>query len=554
MGLFTNSAATLPGADAIKNLPQAGVPGQTRRPSAGNEPPQAVPAVSDDEVAPPSEDGALQADDFESTGDDASAAARTVAEATPPASKTIFGNRPAAAAAAPEAGSPQSRVEGLAAPVTRASMVRQPMSERQAYMQQLRTKIHQQLIERLDMQTLKKMRQEQVRREVRQLILEMAGEEKGLISASEQDKLVEEVLDETFGFGPLEAILKDPDVSDILVNRHDQIYVERKGRLTLSDVTFRDEGHLRQIIDRIVAGIGRRVDETSPMVDARLPDGSRVNAIIPPLALDGSSMSIRRFGSKPLQLEDLLRHRAFPPVVMDFLSAAVQARCNVIISGGTGSGKTTLLNCLSRYIPAGERVITCEDAAELQLQQPHVVRLETRPANIEGKGMVSARDLVKNSLRMRPDRIIIGETRGSEAIDMLQAMNTGHDGSMTTVHANTPRDALSRLEVLVAMAGYDIPPRGLRQQICSAVNIIVQASRLAGGKRKVTYVTEIDGMEGETIQTQNLFTFDQTGVDHDGNAEGHFMCNGIRPKVCDRIEHRGIRLPSDMFGHRRLTF
>ena len=436
----------------------------------------------------------------------------------------------------------------------RPRLVRPQSNERQVHLQQLKSRIHQRLIETLDMPTLKKMRPEQVRREVRQLILGMAAEEKGLISAGEQDRLVEEVLDETFGFGPLEAILKDPDVSDILVNRHDQIYVERKGRLTVSEVTFRDEKHLRQIIDRICAGVGRRVDETSPMVDARLPDGSRVNAIIPPLALDGSSMSIRRFGSKPMQLEDLLRHQAFPAVVMDFLSAAVQARCNILISGGTGSGKTTLLNCLSRYIPSGERVITCEDAAELQLQQPHVVRLETRPSNIEGKGEVTARDLVRNSLRMRPDRIIIGETRGSEAIDMLQAMNTGHDGSMTTVHANTPRDALSRLEVLVAMAGYDIPPRGLRQQISSAVNVIVQASRLAGGKRKVTYVSEIGGMEGETIQMQNLFTFEQTGVDGDGNAQGGFVCHGIRPACSDRIEHRGLRLPSDMFAARRLDF
>jgi pilus assembly protein CpaF len=425
-------------------------------------------------------------------------------------------------------------------------------AERSRYMQGVKSKIHQDLIERLDMATLKRMQPDLVRREVRQLVRGMASQEKGLFTAGEQELLVEEVLDETFGFGPLEPILKDPHVSDILVNRSDQIYVERKGRLTVSDVKFRDEQHLRQIIDRICAGVGRRVDETSPMVDARLPDGSRVNAIIPPLALDGSSMSIRRFGTKPLQLEDLLRCQAFPSVVMDFLSAAVQARCNIIISGGTGSGKTTLLNCLSQYVPSGERVVTVEDAAELQLQQPHVVRLETRPANIEGKGEVTARDLVRNSLRMRPDRIIIGETRGAEAIDMLQAMNTGHDGSMTTIHANTPRDAISRLEVLVAMAGYDIPPRGLRQQISSAVNIIVQSSRLAGGRRKVTYVTEVHGMEGETIQMQNLFTFAQNGVDVDGNATGSFLCHGIRPAVTDRIEHRGIRLPADMFVSRRL--
>ena len=436
----------------------------------------------------------------------------------------------------------------------RPSLVRTTTGERAGHLSQLKTRIHGQLIERLDMQTLKKMAPEQVRREVRHLVLELASGEKGLITSAEQDKLVEEVLDETFGLGPLEAILKDPLVSDILVNRYDQIYVERGGRLSVSPVHFRDEKHLRIIIDRIVSGVGRRVDETSPMVDARLSDGSRVNAIIPPLALDGSAMSIRRFGSKPLQLEDLLRHKAFPPVVMDFLSAAVQSRCNVLISGGTGSGKTTLLNCLSRYIPSGERVITIEDAAELQLQQPHVVRLETRPSNIEGKGEVKATDLVKNCLRMRPDRIIIGETRGGESLDMLQAMNTGHDGSMTTVHANTPRDALSRLEVLVAMSGFDIPQRALRQQICSAINIVVQASRLAGGRRRVTYVSEITGMEGEQIQMHDLFSFEQTGVDMDGNAEGHFRCHGIRPRVTERIEHRGIRLPSDMFINRQIDF
>ena len=297
---------------------------------------------------------------------------------------------------------------------------------------------------------------------------------------------MDEVMDETFGLGPLEVLLKDQTITDILVNRYDKVYVERKGRLERVDCRFRDNQHLRQIIDRIVALVGRRVDETSPMVDARLADGSRVNAIIPPLALDGPAMSIRRFGAKPMQLEDLIRHGAFPPVVMDFLAAAVQARCNVLISGGTGSGKTTLLNCLSRYIPPDERVVTIEDAAELQLQQPHVVRLETRPPNIEGRGEVTQRDLVKNCLRMRPDRIIIGEVRSGEALDMLQAMNTGHEGSMTTVHANTTRDALARLEVMIAMAGYDIPMKALRTQVSSALQLVVQASRLTGGKRKVT--------------------------------------------------------------------
>src|SRR3954468_21328027 len=320
-----------------------------------------------------------------------------------------------------------------------------PLGERAVYMQQLRVRIHQQLVERLDVQNLKTLPPDTVRAEVRILIRELCQSEKGLLSSQEQEKLMDDVMDETFGLGPLETLLKDPSISDILVNRYDRIYCEKKGRLELVDVTFRDNAHLRQIIDRIVGLVGRRCDETSPMVDARLQDGSRVNAIIPPLALDGCAMSIRRFGSKPLQVEDLIRHGAFPGAVMDFLAAAVQARCNVLISGGTGSGKTTLLNCLSRYIPSDERVITIEDAAELQLQQPHVVRLETRPSNIEGKGEVTQRDLVKNCLRMRPDRIIIGECRSGEALDMLQAMNTGHDGSLTTVHANNTRDALGRL-------------------------------------------------------------------------------------------------------------
>src|SRR5262245_17057480 len=366
-------------------------------------------------------------------------------------------------------------------------------------MQQLKVRIHQQLVERLDVQNLRSLPPDAVRSEVRVLIRDLCLSEKGLINSIEQEKLMDEVMDETFGLGPLEAVLKDPNVTDILVNRFDRIYVERKGRLEMSDVQFRDNGHLRQIIDRIVGWVGRRVDETSPMVDARLADGSRVNAIIPPLALDGPAMSIRRFGARPLQLEDLIRHGAFPPVVMDFLASAVQARCNILISGGTGSGKTTLLNCLSRYIPADERVITIEDAAELQLQQPHVVRLETRPPNIEGRGEITQRELVKNCLRMRPDRIIIGETRGAEALDMLQAMNTGHEGSMTTIHANTPRDALNRLEVMIAMAGYDIPMRALRTQVASAIQLIVQASRLPGGKRKVTRVSEISGMEVDQI-------------------------------------------------------
>jgi pilus assembly protein CpaF len=423
-------------------------------------------------------------------------------------------------------------------------------SERQLYFQQLKVRIHQKLVERLDMQNLRSLPPETVRGEVRALIRDLCQSEKGLINGADQERLMDEVMDETFGLGPLESLLKDPTISDILVNRFDRIYCERKGRLEMVEVRFRDNAHLRQIIERIVGRVGRRIDETSPMVDARLPDGSRVNAIIPPLALDGPAMSIRRFGSKPLQLEDLIRLGAFPQAVMDFLSAAVQSRCNVLISGGTGSGKTTLLNCLSRYIPSDERVITIEDAAELQLQQPHVVRLETRPMNIEGKGEITQRDLVKNCLRMRPDRIIIGECRGGEAMDMLQAMNTGHDGSMTTVHANNTREALGRLEVMIAMAGYDIPMRALRTQIAAAIQVLIQVRRITGGRRKVTSVSEIVGMEGESVQMHDLFVYEQTGVDPEGHAIGRFSATGIRPRVVERIESRGIHLPSDLFARR----
>ena len=430
------------------------------------------------------------------------------------------------------------------------SIVSPQQAERLAYLQQMKVRIHQQLVNRLDLQNLRTLPPATVREEVRALVRELCQSEKGLISSADQERLMDDVMDETFGLGPLEGLLKDQTITDILVNRFDRVYVERKGRLEPTDVRFRDNQHLRQIIDRIVGLVGRRIDDTSPMVDARLADGSRVNAIIPPLALDGPAMSVRRFGSKPMQLEDLIRAGAFPTAVMDFLSAAVQARCNILISGGTGSGKTTLLNCLSRYIPAEERVVTIEDAAELQLQQPHVVRLETRPPNIEGKGEVTQRDLVKNSLRMRPDRIIIGEVRSGEALDMLQAMNTGHEGSMTTIHANSTRDSLARLEVMVAMAGYDIPLRALRQQVSSAVHIVVQARRLPGGKRKVVSVSEISGMEGEAIQMHDLFFFEQSGVDLDGHAVGNFYATGIRPRCAERIEHRGIRLPVELFQRR----
>ena len=463
--------------------------------------------------------------------------------ATSAAEPALVEETPATPAAAPPR---------MTAPTRPSIVAAAPPSERQIYTSQMKVRIHTQLVERLDLQNIKTMAPDLVRQEVRGLIRELCQNEKSLLSSNEQEKLMDDIMDETFGLGPLESLLKDSTISDIMVNRHDRIYVERRGRVELSEIRFRDNQHLRQIIDRIVGLVGRRIDETQPMCDARLTDGSRVNAIIPPLALDGPAMSIRRFGSKPLQLEDLIRHGAFPAPVMDFLAAAVQSRCNIIISGGTGSGKTTLLNCLSRYIPSDERVITIEDAAELQLQQPHVVRLETRPANIEGRGEVNARDLVKNCLRMRPDRVIIGECRGAESLDMLQAMNTGHDGSMTTIHANNPRDAMSRLEVLVAMAGFDIPQKALRSQVSSAVNLIIQANRLVGGRRKVTRVTEITGMEGEAIQMHDLFHFEQRGIDAEGHAVGSFMCNGIRPKCAERIENRGIKLPQDLFARRTL--
>jgi pilus assembly protein CpaF len=454
-------------------------------------------------------------------------------------------NGPATPTAPAPAAAPPVHVAGPPAPP--------PSSEHQLYFQQMKARIHQQLVARLDVQNLRSLPPDVVRQEVRLLIKELCQSEKGLLSSSEQEKLMDEVMDETFGLGPLETLLKDTEITDILINRYDRIYVERRGRLEPVDVQFRDNAHLRQIIDRIVAQVGRRIDEISPMVDARLADGSRVNAIIPPLALDGPAMSIRRFGAKPLQPEDLVRYNSIPTQVLEFLAAACSARCNVLISGGTGSGKTTLLNCLSRYIPHEERIITIEDAAELQLQQPHVVRLETRPPNIEGKGEVTQRDLVRNCLRMRPDRIIIGEVRSGEALDMLQAMNTGHEGSMTTIHANTTRDALSRLEVMVAMAGFDIPVRVIRQQIASAIHLVIQAARLLGGKRKIISVSEITGMEGERVQMHELFCFEQTGVSEDGNAQGRFIASGIRPHILEQIKHRGIKLPDELFAQRVLS-
>src|SRR5947207_8744002 len=418
--------------------------------------------------------------------------------------------------------------------------------------EELKRLIHQKLVDKLDLSRVSDLEGETLRREIRLVVERLCDTENPLLNRMERERLIDEVLDETFGFGPLEVLLKDPTISDILINGPKKLFVERRGKMEKSDVTFRDNEHLLQIIDRIVSKVGRRVDETSPMVDARLPDGSRVNAIIPPLALDGASMSIRRFGAKPLKLEDLLNFKAFTPEMAMLMEAAIKARLNILISGGTGCGKTTLLNTLSSFIPAEDRIVTIEDAAELQLQQDHVVRLETRPPNIEGKGQVNTRDLVRNALRMRPESIIIGECRGAEALDMLQAMNTGHAGSLTTLHANTTRDAQSRLETMVMMAGLELPMKAMRQQIASAIDLIIQANRLQGGPRKVTSITEVMGMEGEVIIMQDIFRFKQLGIDQNGRATGQFEATGVRPGFVPRLEAAGIKLPSNLFQERVL--
>ncbi len=416
----------------------------------------------------------------------------------------------------------------------------------------LKRLIHGRLVEKLDLSRLGDLEGDTLRREIRLVVEHLCDTENPLLNRSERERLIEEVLDETFGFGPLEILLKEPGVADIMINGPKNVFIEKGGRIQKSEVTFRDNDHLLQILDRIVSRVGRRVDETCPMVDARLPDGSRLNAVIPPLALDGPSLTIRRFGSKPLALEDLLKFGAFTPEMVMLLEGAMKARLNCIISGGTGSGKTTLLNTLSSFIPNDQRVITIEDAAEIQLQQEHVLRLETRPANIEGKGRITATDLVKNALRMRPDRVIIGECRGAEALDMLQAMNTGHEGSLTTIHANTPRDAVSRLETMIAMGGVEIPLRALRQQFAAAVDLIIQTNRLQGGPRKITHITEVLNMEQDTVVMQDIFVFVQDGIDETGRAFGHFESTGVRPSFMSRLEQAGIRLPANIFHQRAL--
>jgi len=406
--------------------------------------------------------------------------------------------------------------------------------------QALKGELHKGLIDKLDLRTIDQLTREQLRDELRQILgVVLAGTELPL-NRAEREQLFEELLDEVTGLGPLEPLLRDPSISDILVNGYATVYVERFGKLELTNVRFRDNEHLTQIINRIVARVGRRVDDASPMADARLADGSRVNAIIPPLAIDGPVMSIRRFGGKPLRFKDMLRIGSITPEMVGFLGAAVQAKMNILISGGTGTGKTTMLNAMSSFIPDGERVVTIEDAAELQLQQRHVVRLETRPPNIEGRGEVLARDLVKNALRMRPDRIIIGECRGGEILDMLQAMNTGHEGSMTTVHANTARDALARVESMVGMGSVSLSEALTKQTIARAINVVVQLTRGTDGRRRITSVSEITGMEGTVITQQEIFRFDQRGTDKDGKILGEYKATGLRPKAMERIERYGI--------------
>jgi pilus assembly protein CpaF len=429
----------------------------------------------------------------------------------------------------------------------------QPMTgvAQQAY-QELKKSMHQMILDRIDLERLKRLTSEQFKHELALLVQRIVEEERIVLNQQERHHLVLDIQHEMLGFGPLEPLLNDPSVSDILVNTYNKVYVERRGRLELTDVSFHDNAHLMKIIEKIVSRVGRRVDESSPMVDARLPDGSRVNAIIPPLAVDGPLVSIRRFGASPLTVQNLLDFKSVTPPMIKVLESLGLAKVNILISGGTGSGKTTMLNLISGFIPGNERIVTIEDAAELQLRQPHVVRLETRPPNIEGKGEVTQRALVRNALRMRPDRIILGEVRGPEALDMLQAMNTGHEGSLATIHANTPRDALSRLENMVSMAGVNLTPRAIRQQICSAITVILQASRLTDGTRKVVSMQEVTGMEGDIISMQEIFRFEQTGVDADGKVQGHFCATGVRPRFAERLRMFGAPVPEDTFDPDRI--
>jgi pilus assembly protein CpaF len=413
--------------------------------------------------------------------------------------------------------------------------------------QELKFTIHRKLLDRINLEALSSLAGERARAEIRVAVAKLVDEERTPLSLAEKERVIEEVLDEVFGLGPLEPLLRDPSISDILVTTPKLVYIERGGKLFRTSVEFKDNTHLLRIIEKVVARVGRRVDESSPLVDARLPDGSRVNAAIPPVAVDGPLLSIRRFGKEHLQGEDLVKKLALTDGMLELLKAAVRARLNILIAGGTGAGKTTLLNVLSSYIPENERIITIEDAAELRLRQTHVARMETRPANIEGNGAIKIRDLVINALRMRPDRIIVGEVRAEEALDMLQAMNTGHDGSLTTIHSNTPRDAVSRLEVLVGMANSNMGVRAIRSQVSSAIDLIVQAARFSDGSRKVTYVTELVGLEGEQVTMQDIFVFEKTGISETGKVLGRFKATGVRPRFYEKLRASGIQLPASLF-------
>jgi len=466
----------------------------------------------------------------------------------------MFGKRqPTTVIAPPTAPAVASKTTGVsaAAPKPSAQVKPKVSKEKVEQFNTLKMRLHRKLIDQLDLARMVGD-DDTLREQVKELVSQLADQENTLLNFNERQRLINEVLDETFGLGPLEVILADTGISDILVNGPKQVYVERRGKLELTEVEFRDNAHLMHIIDKIVSAVGRRCDETCPLVDARLTDGSRVNAVIPPLAIDGPSMSIRRFGADPLTWDDYVNYKSVTPEIRDFLKACVLAHLNIVVVGGTGSGKTTLLNNLSSFIPDTDRVVTIEDAAELQLRQPHVVRLETRPANIEGKGRITIRDLLINSLRMRPDRIVVGECRGPETLDMLQAMNTGHDGSLTTIHANSTRDAVSRVETMVMMAGFELPVRAIRQQFAAAIHILVQAQRLSGGARKLIGVTEVTGMEGEIITMQDLFVFEQTGVTATGRAKGQFVSTGIRPSFLDRLKTSGCEVDPALFTRRVL--